>query len=72
MEEERKCTRLLWERLKERESSEDHSVDGRMESEWILGRLVGRVEWIQLAQDRDRWRVVKAVMNLRVLTPRGK
>jgi hypothetical protein len=28
----------------------------------------GGVEWIQLAQDRDRWRaVVSAVMNLRVL-----
>jgi hypothetical protein len=30
----------------------------------------GRVEWIHLAQDRDRWRaVVNAVMNLRVLVP---
>jgi hypothetical protein len=31
----------------------------------------GGVEWIHLAQDRDRWRdVVNAEMNLLVLTPR--
>jgi hypothetical protein len=30
----------------------------------------GSVEWIQLIQDRDRWRaVVNMVMNLRVLAP---
>jgi hypothetical protein len=33
--------------------------------------LVG-VDWIRLAQDRDRWQaVVSAVMNLRVLAPRS-
>jgi hypothetical protein len=33
--------------------------------------LVG-VDWIRLAQDRDRWRaVVSAVMNLRVLAPQS-
>jgi hypothetical protein len=36
-----------------------------------IGCGVG-VEWIHLAQDRDRWRtVVNAVMNLRVLAPRS-
>jgi hypothetical protein len=31
----------------------------------------GSVEWIQLAQDRDRWlALVNTVMNLRVLAPR--
>jgi hypothetical protein len=30
------------------------------------------VDWIRLAQDRDRWRaVVSAVMSLRVLAPRS-
>jgi hypothetical protein len=38
-----------------------------------LGELGLRgVDWIRLAQDRDRWRaVVSAVMNLRVLAPRS-
>jgi hypothetical protein len=32
----------------------------------------GGLEWIHLAQGRDRWRaVVNAVMNLRVLAPRS-
>jgi hypothetical protein len=30
----------------------------------------GSIVWIQLAQDRDRWRaLVNAVMNLRILSP---
>jgi hypothetical protein len=33
---------------------------------------MGSVDWIQLAQDRDRWRaLVNTVMNLRVLAPRS-
>jgi hypothetical protein len=41
-----------------------------MGSKCTLGRLVGGVEWIHLAQDRDCWRsVANAMMNLRVLAP---
>jgi hypothetical protein len=33
---------------------------------------LGSVDWIQLAQDRERWRDhVNTVMNLRVLEPRS-
>jgi hypothetical protein len=33
---------------------------------------LGGVDWIRLAQDRNRWRaIVSAVMNLRVLAPRS-
>jgi hypothetical protein len=39
------------------------------QGDWLGG---GGVEWIQLAQDRDRWRaVVCAAMNLRVVAPRN-
>jgi hypothetical protein len=34
--------------------------------------VLGLVDWIRLAQDRDRWQaVVSAVMNLRVHAPRS-
>jgi hypothetical protein len=34
---------------------------------------LGGVDWIRLAQDRDRWRaVVSVVTNLRVLAPRSQ
>jgi hypothetical protein len=49
---------------------EDQGVDGRKASKWTLERLFGGLNWIHLAQDRDRWlAVVNAVMNLRVLAP---
>jgi hypothetical protein len=52
---------------------------GRPRRRWEYGirmdlREIGLVvlDWIRLAQDRDRWRtVVSAVMNLRVLSPRS-
>jgi hypothetical protein len=54
-----KCTRFWWESQKERDNLEDKDVDGRMGSEWILGRLSGGGK---VDQDSDRWR---ALMNNR-------
>jgi hypothetical protein len=47
---------------------EDPGVDGRIIFKWICERLDGGMDWVNLAQDRDRWlALVDAVMNLRVL-----
>ena len=45
----------------------DPGVDGRIISKWIIVNWDGGMDWIDLAQDRERWRaVVNAVVNLRV------
>ena len=54
--------------LKKGDHLEDPDVDGRIILKWILEKSDGGMDWIDLAQDRDRWRtLVNAVMNLRVL-----
>jgi hypothetical protein len=46
---------------------EDPDVDGRIILKWIFKNWEGGMEWIDMAQDRDRSRVlVNVVMNLRV------
>jgi len=54
--------------LREREHLEDPGVDGRI----ILRRIFRKgwvgMDWIDVAQDRERrWALVNAVMNLRVI-----
>jgi hypothetical protein len=47
-----KCTRFWLESPNERDHFEDQGVDGRIGSEWILGRLAGSVEsrssWLRI------------------------
>jgi len=67
MGEERGCIGSWWGNRRERDYWGYLGIDG-----WIiLGRIsrtgCGYMDWIGLAQDRDRWRtLVSAVMNLRV------
>ena len=56
-----------WGNLRERDHLEDPIIDGRIILRWIIKQWDGGVDWIKLAQDRDRWQAhVNAVMNLRV------
>jgi len=60
-------TGVWWGNLRERDHLEDPGIDGRIILRWIFRKWVGGMDWIDLAQDRDRWRaLVNVVMNLRV------
>jgi len=46
---------------------EDSDVDGRIILKWICRKLDGGMDWIDRAQDRERYRaLVNVVVNLRV------
>jgi hypothetical protein len=73
MGEERKAYRVLVGK------PEGKKLLGRPKHRWEDGIRMdfretgwGSVEWVQLAQDRDRWQdLVNIVMNLRVLAPQN-
>jgi hypothetical protein len=53
--------------LREDDHLGDPVVEGRIILKWIFKKWNGGVDWIELAEDRDKWRaLVNAVMNLRV------
>ena len=52
-------TGFWWGNLRERDYLEDQGVEGRMILIWIFGIWdVGGKDWIELAQDKDRWRAL--------------
>jgi hypothetical protein len=62
------CTGFWWGNLRERDHWRDPGVDRRIILKWIFRKWdVGSTDWIELAQDRDRWRaLVNMAINLRV------
>jgi hypothetical protein len=59
--------RILVGRPEGRNHLGDPGADGKIILKWIFNTRVGDMDWIELAQDRDRWRaLVNAVINLRV------
>ena len=55
-------------KLREKDHFEDPGLDGRLMLTWVFRKWDGRgMDWIDLDQDRDRWRaLVNEVMNFRV------
>ena len=56
---------IWWGNLRDRDNLGDPGVDGRMILRWIFREWDGSVDWVELDQDRYRWRaLVNAVMNV--------
>jgi len=56
-------TGFWWGNLRERDQLEGPSVDRRIILRWIFRKWDVDLDWTDLAQDRDRWRVLaNAVM----------
>jgi hypothetical protein len=67
MKERRGACRVLVGKPAGRNHFEDPGLDGRIILKWMFEKWDGGLYWINLAQDRDRWRaLVNAVMDFRV------
>jgi len=67
MGDRRDACRVLMGDLRERDHFKEQGIGGRIILKWTFKKWDGSMDWIDLAEDRGRWRVlVNAVVNLRV------
>jgi hypothetical protein len=60
-------TGFWWGNLREGNHLEDPGTDGRIILKYICEKWYGGMDWIDIAEDRDRWwTLVNAAINLRV------
>jgi len=65
-------TVIWWRNLREIDHLEFLGVDGKIILKWIFKNWDWGMDWIDLAQDRDKWlAVVKMVMDSRVAQNAG-
>jgi len=59
--------RVLVGDLRERDHFKEQGLGGRIILKWTFKKSDRSMDWIDLAESRDRWRIlVNAIMNLRV------
>jgi hypothetical protein len=64
--------RFWWGNVGKRDHVENLGVYERIILKWIFNKWDGGINWIALAQDKDRWRaLVNAVVNIRLHKYRG-
>jgi hypothetical protein len=67
MRDRRGACRVLVGDLRERDCFKEEGIGGRIILKWTFMKWDGSMDWIDLAEDRDRWRIlVNAIVNLRV------
>jgi hypothetical protein len=64
-------TGFLWGNLRDGDHLKDPGVDGRTILKRIFEKWDGDMEWIDLAQDRDRWRALVNAVTLGFHKMRG-
>ena len=59
------CTGFWWRNLRERDHWGDPDVDVRIIFRWIFRKWGGCGDWMELSQNRERWRaLVSTARNL--------